>query len=271
MSFRCGNQGLEMWEACCKLKVAALTYLPIYKTDLTKYSSREPKELWAKLSPNQKASLYRFVYEMQEGDIIYAKKGTSIVGRGVVTGSYQFVYNSSLICPDNEQWSHQRPVDWESNFDPVEILLGAEPITVLQLSGERLQKLEEVITINTVVVSDLDSLSVEEASFEEGGKRYGFTNYYERNPKLRAAAIQCHGTKCMVCEFDFEKVYGEHGRGYIEAHHLHPISSIKKRTKVDPNTAMAVVCSNCHRMIHRNKNSILSLEHLKELIQQAKS
>jgi 5-methylcytosine-specific restriction protein A len=111
----------------------------------------------------------------------------------------------------------------------------------------------------TSLISDLGSLLVEEG-YLEGQKSQRFTGYYERNPKLRAAAILHHGTKCMVCNFDFEKVYGEHGAGYIEVHHLRPVSSLQELTKIDPKTDMAVVCSNCHRMIHRKKDKILSLE-----------
>ena len=62
--------------------------------------------------------------------------------------------------------------------------------------------------IQTNIISDLDSLLVEEEYFE-GQKNQRFTNYYERNPKLRTEAILHHGTKCMVCNFDFEKLYGE--------------------------------------------------------------
>ena len=120
--------------------------------------------------------------------------------------------------------------------------------------------------IQASVISDLDSLLDEEEYFE-GQKNQRFTNYHERNPKLRAAAILHHGTKCMVCDFDFEKVYGEQGAGYIEVHHLRPVSSLQEPTKIDPKTDMAVVCSNCHRMIHREKGKILSIEELKKIIQ----
>lgn len=126
--------------------------------------------------------------------------------------------------------------------------------------------LKRLISTISSVISDLDSLLIEEEYFE-GRRNRRFTNYYERNPKLRAAAILHYGTKCMVCGFDFEKVYGEHGAGYIEVHHLRPVSSLQEQTKVDPNTDMAVVCSNCHRMIHRNKDKILSIEELREILQ----
>jgi 5-methylcytosine-specific restriction enzyme A len=121
-------------------------------------------------------------------------------------------------------------------------------------------------SIRASVISDLDSLLVEEEYFE-GQKNHRFTNYYERNPKLRATAITYHGKKCMVCDFDFERVYGEHGAGYIEVHHLRPVSSLQESTKIDPRRDMAVVCSNCHRMIHRKKDKTLSLQELKTIIQ----
>ncbi len=119
--------------------------------------------------------------------------------------------------------------------------------------------------MNGIIEADLASLLAEEEYFEGAAKKR-FTNYYERNPKLRAAAIACHGTKCMVCGFDFGEAYGRQGSGYIEVHHLRPVSSLKEKTHVNPRTDMAVVCSNCHRMIHRRKSSVLSLEELKALM-----
>jgi 5-methylcytosine-specific restriction protein A len=70
----------------------------------------------------------------------------------------------------------------------------------------------------------------------------------------------------MGCGFDFEYSYGERGAGYIEVHHLRPVSSLENETKIDPKTEMTVVCSNCHRMIHRKKDEVLTMEQIKELI-----
>ena len=54
----------------------------------------------------------------------------------------------------------------------------------------------------------------------------------------------------------FGETYGELGNGYIEAHHLRPISSLEEGVpmRYDINTDFAVLCSNCHRMIHRTSN-----------------
>ena len=116
-----------------------------------------------------------------------------------------------------------------------------------------------------VVASDLDSLRAEEEYFE-GTKKQRFVNYYERDQKLRAAAVEHHGVACKVCGFDFGKVYGERGKGYIEVHHLRPVSTLEGKTKVDPGSDMTVLCSNCHRMVHRRKGHVLAPEELKDLL-----
>ena len=117
--------------------------------------------------------------------------------------------------------------------------------------------------------ADLESLEIEEGKREyfEGDKKHHFVNYYERSRELVSRARRIHGSKCMVCGFDFEAVYGNRGRGFIEVHHLRPVSSFGEQEKVDPETDMVVVCSNCHRMIHRKKDDVLSPKNLKELMQ----
>lgn len=57
---------------------------------------------------------------------------------------------------------------------------------------------------------------------------------------------------CEVCTFDFENKYGKRGKDYIEAHHRKPISELDGTTTIRVTVAdLAMVCSNCHRMLHR--------------------
>src|SRR5439155_27256990 len=57
---------------------------------------------------------------------------------------------------------------------------------------------------------------------------------------------------CEVCEFDFARVYGELGVGFAECHHTMPLSDLRPRQRTSL-ADLAVVCSNCHRMIHRRR------------------
>ena len=101
-------------------------------------------------------------------------------------------------------------------------------------------------------------------SFTEGGKKVVISKRSERNRKLRDEAIKIHGLNCQVCEFNFENYYGEIGIDFIEVHHIVPLSTNYKPKRTNPKTDLNVVCSNCHRMIHRKKNITLTIEEFKE-------
>jgi len=74
----------------------------------------------------------------------------------------------------------------------------------------------------------------------------------ERNRKLAHRAKLAQGYTCKACGFDFASKYGSIGRDFIEAHHLTPLSELKgQKLMLDPKTDFTVLCSNCHRMIHR--------------------
>lgn len=63
--------------------------------------------------------------------------------------------------------------------------------------------------------------------------------------------IEKYGCKCSVCGFDFEKEYGELGKGFIHIHHIVPIARIGKEYKIDYEKDLIPVCPNCHAMLHR--------------------
>lgn len=69
---------------------------------------------------------------------------------------------------------------------------------------------------------------------------------------------------CEACIFDFEEYYGPIGKGFIECHHRSPLSGLKVVTQTNLSD-LALVCSNCHRMLHRRIGT-LSVEELKAMI-----
>lgn len=103
----------------------------------------------------------------------------------------------------------------------------------------------------------------------EGGKVEIYTTRYERDPKLRKQAIAIHGTECFACGFSFEKKYGQIGEGFIEVHHIKPIS--QGMQKPDPDKDLVCLCSNCHSMVHRKRDRVIPIEELKALINNSKT
>lgn len=121
----------------------------------------------------------------------------------------------------------------------------------------------QIEDINDDYQSEQESLD----GHTEGRRKEYYTTKYERNSKNRKDAIRIHGTKCMICGFDFEKVYGELGANYIEVHHIKPLASLDEETTVDPRTDLVCVCANCHRMLHRFKSYMMSIEELKTIVE----
>jgi putative restriction endonuclease len=71
--------------------------------------------------------------------------------------------------------------------------------------------------------------------------------------KAKALFKTKHGRLfCEACKFDFEKKYGSIGNGFIEVHHTIPVSELKRGAKTRI-ADLALVCSNCHRILHRRR------------------
>lgn len=108
----------------------------------------------------------------------------------------------------------------------------------------------------------------DELAFPEGKEIFRLHKSKERNKELIKEAKQKHlqtDSKlcCQVCGFSFIDKYGELGEGFIEAHHLFPISQLTEETETKISD-LALVCSNCHRMLHRRR-PWLTLDDLKQL------
>lgn len=99
----------------------------------------------------------------------------------------------------------------------------------------------------------------------EGNKVLVLTNRYERNNIARQKCLEHYGYSCFICGFNFEKFYGEIGRGFIHVHHLVSIASIDRDYKINPINDLRPVCPNCHAMLHRGEITI-SIEELKNKI-----
>jgi 5-methylcytosine-specific restriction enzyme A len=136
-----------------------------------------------------------------------------------------------------------------------------------KLAANIMSSVEDIPTrVKTVVNQD------EEAEFPEGKILYRLHKYRERNStevkKKKRIALENNKLHCEICEFDFQKTYGELGVGYIECHHTLPISEYQEDTKTKPSD-LILVCSNCHRMLHRRR-PWLSKKQLTDLLKQNK-
>ena len=103
-------------------------------------------------------------------------------------------------------------------------------------------------------------------------RKYAYHRKIERNRTAIKMAKQFHGTRCQACDLSFPQRYGAIGEGFIEAHHLKPISTLEEGVTVhyDIATDFAVLCSNCHRMIHRTADPS-NLAQFRDMVQSNKA
>jgi 5-methylcytosine-specific restriction protein A len=94
-------------------------------------------------------------------------------------------------------------------------------------------------------------------------RRHRSRERWLRDAKLEDAKRANSGRlRCEVpgCGFDFFETYGEIGRDFAHVHHLRPLGELTRPSETSL-TDLAVVCANCHAMIHRG-NVTRPLDHL---------
>jgi 5-methylcytosine-specific restriction protein A len=110
---------------------------------------------------------------------------------------------------------------------------------------------------SAATVEKIEGAEDDEEEFPEGRVLLRAHRSRERNRRLvkkaKALALNKHGKlACEVCGFDFAARYGKLGADYIECHHVVPISQIAPgaKTKI---VDLRLLCSNCHRMVHKRR------------------
>jgi 5-methylcytosine-specific restriction protein A len=106
------------------------------------------------------------------------------------------------------------------------------------------------------LVEPIEGPGAEDVEYEapEGRLLYRRHLVYERSRRLRLERVEAakrahHRLECEACGFDFARIYGSVGEGYIQVHHIVPLHQTGE-TKSGPSD-LALLCANCHAMAHR--------------------
>lgn len=153
-------------------------------------------------------------------------------------------------------------------------VMGAQQINLAIPSGDRWHSTRFADDILSLVEVRLaadelnETMPQQRDSFPEGELIERLHKARERSAAVvrqaKLQAMERGPLACEVCGFDFEERYGDLGKGFIEAHHTLPLSELTKATETRVQD-LALVCANCHRMLHR-KRPWISVDGLKELL-----
>lgn len=94
-------------------------------------------------------------------------------------------------------------------------------------------------------------------SVVEGRKKFVAHLRRERKPKIvnakkKKVLKETGRLKCEVCSFDFREKYGKLGEEFSEVHHKIPLLTVEAEVETTLDD-LAILCSNCHRMIHKTE------------------
>jgi 5-methylcytosine-specific restriction enzyme A len=137
----------------------------------------------------------------------------------------------------------------------------------------RLQSVAQAIraTVQPSAMIGITQLDATEDGVSEGRILLQVHRIRERNASLVKKKKHSVLTKtgklaCEVCGFVYAEMYGALGKDFIECHHTVPLSQSQpgERTKLSD---LALVCANCHRMLHVGQ-MVLTIVQLQAIVAQ---
>jgi hypothetical protein len=184
------------------------------------------------------------------------KRGDDVI---VLSGPEQAYFEPGIALNDQQWW----PDVSSSNFQGgVVEVTNSEAIDWFldQLrtarSGSVVPLAEDLIGTSE---SNVEWAELESVGSEEGQRRLVSHYRYERDralarKKIATALRQFRKVECECCGFNFQQAYGEFGKDFGEVHHTLPLSRYEGAAKLTTSLEdLAIVCSNCHRVLHWNE------------------
>jgi predicted HNH restriction endonuclease len=110
-----------------------------------------------------------------------------------------------------------------------------------------------------------DATAEDEPSAIEGIKKETVTYSRGRNRKLRNIALNQSSGVCCVCDTNYKKVLGGKGVRVLQVHHRQQLAAADTPV-ITRLSDLAVVCANCHMLIHLNPKQAISIEALRGML-----
>jgi hypothetical protein len=229
-------------------------------------------------------------YYISEGDESEKLAATGYVVRGICFVAYsikeelRFAPSRFIGYVDNSLESHiPSETDGRETNNAISGILGAEPSLNPVLEGKFLEychklglqpKVKGSFGVDRkywelVLEEDFKENEALVGGFPEGKIIERLHRFRERDSRVIQIAKDNFKKKygrifCQICEIDFEEKYGQIGSDFIEAHHTMPVGKMPPDYKTKPDE-IAMLCPNCHRMIHKRR-PWLEMPDLKKLL-----
>jgi predicted HNH restriction endonuclease len=129
-----------------------------------------------------------------------------------------------------------------------------QAMTLVPLTQEDVERVEQAVTACFADESDIEGTKTEVVQFST-----------KRSRKLRDRAFHAAHGVCCVCRQDYSAVLGGRGVRVLQVHHREQLSA-RKAPAVTRLDELAVVCANCHLLLHLDPKYALKVEQLRKML-----
>lgn len=195
-----------------------------------------------------------------------AKKGDKVLY--FVGGKFQYFFGSGIV-ESNERIGKSGPWEGVSYWITTPLRALAEPVPgrdVEVLTGLKIPRTKGIVPPQlekAVWKAARGKPLIEIDRAMEGAATEARSRH--RNSKLRQTALQNARGICECCEVNFGREHDGLGRHCLVVHHKKQLKDTQepKETKL---SELAVICANCHMMIHSNRDKALKIEQLRKIL-----
>lgn len=188
------------------------------------------------------------------------------------------MFGARVIRPRDTKWysagTHRLRSDLEKgHFDrPVAEMLSVRYLSFYPSTRPRFSTTPQATLISQAarffesVAAAIDRVThSQRTSALEGIAREGTVLARSRNATLRAHALSHAAGICEACEVDFSKKFGGRGPRLLQVHHRRQMA-VEKVPRVTSLRDLAVLCANCHMLVHVDPKRALTIRQVKKLI-----
>jgi len=200
---------------------------------------------------------WNFINGISDGDIVLSPDGGGNIRFGFISNIYYYESDSQHHAPDGLH-PHRRPVSWDKRIIKENLFPPRLRNFITTPPAFKEFPVGFHAEIRRLLDRDLDPSALTKSGIE-GTINERWHKDRERDPSLIKAAKDRALKKgngrihCECCRFDFLEAYGEIGYGFIEAHHAEkPVRAYHPAGEQSTIDDFALVCANCHRMLHRS-------------------
>jgi 5-methylcytosine-specific restriction protein A len=191
------------------------------------------------------------VYEGKHWDDELAASGKTTLYIGIRLDTLLDAGSESILPRENLNRGILGKMHWDSQLSGVRI---PDDVAV-QLEDEWTDFLgNERQLIPVAEPSAIEGLLTETVRYVRG-----------RSRQLRDLALRNSGGVCCICDIDYRRILDGKGVRVLQVHHRKQLAAMDS-PRVTALSDLAVVCANCHMLIHMNPKQALSIEDLRQML-----